>query len=213
MNQFSGLSISDATLLLPAKSDGTNLIGNITLPNPTVLTLQVGTLNLDIFSGDLQIGNVSLTGVTLKPGDNTYPMTGILDLKKVIENLGEVLKSQASLLKTGNLTLDAKTTSIHWNNTLVPYYTDVLSTLTLTMAVGVGDLVKNTLKSFLDGKNLTGLLSSISTRSLDERDSSGPIQVATLLKHDKSVQDAFEDMSTERRDGIIDSLVAMYPAL
>ncbi|KAJ5682073.1 uncharacterized protein N7477_002013 [Penicillium maclennaniae] len=213
LNQFSGLSISDATLLLPAKSDGTNLIGNITLPNPTVLTLQVGTLNLDILSGDLTIGNVSLSGVTLKPGDNSYPMNGILDLKKVIGNLGEVLKSQASLLKTGNLTLQAKATSIHWNGTYVPYYSDVLRTLTLTMAVGVGDLVKNTLKNFLDGKNLTGLINSLSTRSLDGRDSSGPIELATLMKHDKSVQDAFEDISTERRDDIIDSLIAMYPTL
>jgi Protein of unknown function (DUF3712). len=169
LNQFSGLSISDATLLIPAKSDGTNLIGNLTLPNPSVLTLQVGTLTLDILSGDLPIGNVSITDVTLKPGDNTYPLSGVLDLKKVIENLGEVLKSQASLLKTGNLTLNAKTSSIYWNGTYVPYYSDVLRTLTLTTAVGVGDIVKNTLKSFLSGKNLTGLLSSISARSLDER--------------------------------------------
>jgi hypothetical protein len=213
LNQFSGLSISDATLLLPAKSDGTNLIGNLTLPNPSVLTLQVGTLTLNISSGDLPIGNVSITDVTLKPGDNTYPLSGVLDLKKVIENLGEVLKSQASLLKTGNLTLNAKTSSIYWNDTLVPYYTDVLRTLTLTTAVGIGDIVKNTLKSFVNGKNLTGLLSSISTRSLDERDSNGPIQLATLMKHDKSVQDAFEDVSTDRRDDIIDSIVAMYSTL
>ncbi|KAJ5145355.1 hypothetical protein N7448_002747 [Penicillium atrosanguineum] len=213
LNQFSGLSISDATLLLPAKSDGTNLIGNITLPNPTVFTLQVGTLNLDLLSGDLPIGNVTITDVTLKPGDNTYPLNGVLDLKKVIENLGEVLKSQASLLKTGNLTLIAKTTSIHWNNTYVPYYSDVLRTLSLTTAVGVGDIVKNTLKSFLNGKNLTGLLSSISTRSLDGRDLNGPVEIATLMKHDKSIQDAFEDISTERRDNIIDSLMAMYPTL
>lgn len=213
MNQFSGLSISDAALLIPAKSDGTNLIGNITLPNPTVLTLNVGTLNLDILSGSLPIANVTLTGVTLRPGDNTYPLNGILDLKKVIENLGEVLKSQASLLKTGNLTLVAKTSSIYWDGTYVPYYTDVLRTLPLTTAVGVGEIVKNTLKHFVNGKNLTGLLSSINTRSLGDSDANGLVQLASLMKHDKSIQDAFQEVSTERRDDIIDSLIAMYPTL
>lgn len=213
MNQFSGLSITDATLLLPAKSDGTNLIGNLTLPNPTVLTLNVGTLNLDILSGDLPIGNVTITDVTLKPGDNTYPLNGVLDLKKVIANLGEVLKSQASLLKTGNLTLNAKTSSIYWDNTYIPYYTDVLRTLTLTTEVGIGDILKNTLKTFAGGKNLSSLLSGISTRSLGEDDGSKPVSLASLMKHDKDIQGVFEDVSTERRDNLIDSLIAMYSTL
>ncbi|KAJ5202100.1 uncharacterized protein N7498_006763 [Penicillium cinerascens] len=213
LNQFSGLSISDATLLLPARSDGTNLIGNLTLPNPTVFTMNVGTLNLNILSGDLLIGNVTITGVTLKPGDNTYPLSGALNLKKIILNLPEVLKSQASLLKTGNLTLKAQTSSIYWDNTYVPYYSDVLRTLTLTTEVGIGEIVKNTLQSFADGKNLSGLLSGIGTRSLGENDGSEPVTLSSLMKDDKDIRGAFEDVSTERRDDIIDSFIAMYPTL
>lgn len=211
--------MSDSTLLLPARSDGTNLIGNITLPNPTVLHFEVGTLNLDIRSGDILIGNVSIEGVTLVPGDNKYPLTGVIDLKTIISNLGGVLKAEASALETGNLSLQATTSSVVWNGTVVKYYTDVLRQLTLTADIGLADTLKNTLKNFASGKNLTGILSSITGNtnstgtSLGRRDENGGkarFDLAQLLKGDHDVQQAFQDVSPERRDGFIDSLIAMY---
>ncbi|KAJ5880598.1 uncharacterized protein N7473_011651 [Penicillium subrubescens] len=219
LNKFAGFSMSDATLLLPARDDGTNLIGNITLPNPTVLHFEVGTLNLDIKSGDILIGNVTIKGVTLVPGDNTYPLTGVLDLKAILSNLGAVLKAEASALKTGNLSLQATTSSVVWNGTVVKYYTDILKQLTLNADIGLADTLKNTLKNFANGKNLTGILSSLSGNSgntstavsrRDERDSKARFELAQLLKEDQDVQEAFHDITPERRDGMIDSLIAMY---
>lgn len=75
INKFKGFSINDATLALPPKADGTNLLANTTVPNPTVLHLDIGTMNLDIEIGDLVVGNASLQDVTVVPGDNTFPMT------------------------------------------------------------------------------------------------------------------------------------------
>lgn len=211
--------MSDATLLLPARDDGTNLIGNITLPNPTVLHFEVGTLNLDIKSGGILLGNVTIKGVTLVPGDNTYPLTGVLDLKAILSNLGAVLKAEASALKTGNLSLQATTSSVVWNGTVVKYYTDVLKQLTLTADIGLADTLMNTLKNFASGKNLTGILSSLSgnhgntstaVSRRDRNDGKARFELAQLLKDDQDVQEAFHDVSPERRDGIIDSLIAMY---
>lgn len=210
--------MSDATLLLPARDDGTNLLGNITLPNPTVLHFEVGTLNLDIKSGDILIGNVTIKGVTLVPGDNTYPLTGVIDLKTIISNLGAVLKAEASALKNGNLSLQATTSSVVWNGTVVKYYTDVLKQLTLSAEIGLADTLKNTMKNFANGKNLTGILSSLSgstsnTSALsrrNENDGKARFDLAQLLKEDQDLQEAFHDLSPERRDGIIDSLVAIY---
>jgi hypothetical protein len=41
LNSFAGFSIEGSQLLLPAESDGTNLIANATLPNPSVMTLEI----------------------------------------------------------------------------------------------------------------------------------------------------------------------------
>lgn len=213
MNKFDGVAISDSTLLIPGRPDGTNLLGNVILPNPTVLTFQVGTLNLDIMSGDLVIGNATMTDVTLVPGDNTFPMTGTLDLKKVIANLKQVLNTQLPSLLNGNLSLNARTTSVVWNGTLVPYYTDVLRELTLTTSVGLGDIIKNTLKHFVDTHdlNLTSVTNGVSSRSLDVRGRRVPHGLAGALKEDPYFQDVFGDVDPARRDAMIDTLLNYYP--
>ncbi|KAJ5377164.1 uncharacterized protein N7496_004573 [Penicillium cataractarum] len=209
LDSFTGFSISDATLLLPARSDGTNLIGNATLPNPSVLTIEIGTIILDIYSGSLLIGNATLEGLTLKPGNHTNAITGVLDLKKIIANLGEVLKTQASALKTGNLALDTVTRSVVWNGTEVPYYTKVMHELTLTANVGLVSTLKNTLHNLLhsDGSssssNLTSLIPSLNLTS----DSSS---VSSKLKRNVHLLDAFKDEHPVKRDAIIDSLANLY---
>lgn len=221
LNSFSGFSISDSTLLLPARSDGTNLIGNATLPNPSVLTIEIGTIILDIYSGSLLIGNATLEGLTLKPGNHTNPITGVLDLKKIIANLGEVLKSQASALKTGNLALDTVTRSVVWNGTEVPYYTKVMHELTLTANVGLVSTLKNTLHTLLhpDGSsgsgNLTSLISSLNLTSVVDSakadlNSSDSSSVSSALKRNVHLLDAFKDEHPVKRDAIIDSLAHLY---
>lgn len=41
LNQFKGFSIDAAQLKLPAEADGTNLYANATLPNQSVLSLEI----------------------------------------------------------------------------------------------------------------------------------------------------------------------------
>lgn len=41
LNGFAGFAIEGSQLLLPPESDGTNLIANATLPNPSVMTLEI----------------------------------------------------------------------------------------------------------------------------------------------------------------------------
>ncbi|PLN86851.1 hypothetical protein BDW42DRAFT_198335 [Aspergillus taichungensis] len=211
LNKFKGLAISDATLLLPPEDDGTNLVGNITLPNPSVLELEVGTLQMDVKSGDLTVGNASLTDITLKPGDNTFPMNGVLDLKKVITNLGDVIKSQAPYLKKGKLSLNAVATSIVWDGTEVPYYTKVLRELTLPVEVAIGDILKNSLRELLHGNGdlVESLKEGMGRRSIGD----GTDELAAFLKQNEDVMDTFPDIDPARRDEIIDSLAAMYGKL
>jgi hypothetical protein len=219
LNKFDGFSIADSTLVLPAEDDGTNLIANLTLPNPTALTFEVGTITLDLKSGDtdLVIGNATVDNVTLRPGNNTFPLKGVLDLKTVISNLTEVISSQSSSLRKGNLALTAMTRTIVSNGTLIPYYTNVLGQLPLVANVGIGDVLKNTL-GYLGSNgnlNLTGALSGI-TDNLRRRGPVGNVNAfnrVASLKQNKHVQKVFEDEDDDRRDAMIDSLARYYASL
>lgn len=201
--------------MIPPRPNGVNLLGNITLPNPTVLSFVVGTLNLDVMSGDLVIGNATLDNVALVPGDNTYALTGTLDLKKVIKNLGQVLSTQMPALLNGDLSLNARTTSVVWNGTLVPYYTDVLRTLTLNTQVPIGPILKNTIHYFGEHTNLN--LSRLipgpgpKARSLDGPGPAFTNELAEVLKGNKYMQDIFDGVDPKDRDEMIDTLLTYYP--
>lgn len=218
MNKFNGFTITDTTLLIPPKPDGINLLGNVTLPNPTVLSFEVGTLQLDVMSGDLIIGNATLSDVALSPGNNTYALTGTLDLKKVIQNLGQVIRTQLPALLNGDLSLSARTTSVVWNGTQVPYYTDVLRTLTLNTKAPIGPILKNTIHYFGTHTNLN--LSRLipgpgppghKARSLDGREPNFMNELATVLKQDQYMQDIFDGVAPADRDEMIDTLLTYYP--
>ena len=219
LDQFKGFSISNSGLV-PAREDGTNLVGNVSLPNPSVLTLDIGTLILDVKSGDIVIGNATIKDVTIKPGDNTFPLTGILDIHTMIEHLIEILASQTKALKTGNLSLDTVTRSVTWNGTLVPYYTDVMKQLTLTANVPIADLVKNTVQNLLSGnESLTDILNSAGDTSKllgNLTSSNGDSEISELaskMKTSIAVRDMFSNAHPVKRDLIINSLAGMYKKL
>ncbi|KAJ5752189.1 hypothetical protein N7520_009106 [Penicillium odoratum] len=219
LNQFNGFAIADATLVLPAESDGTNLIGNATLPNPSVISLEVGTLILDVKAGDLVIGNATLTDVTLVPGENTFPLRGVLDLKTVIKNLAAVLKAEASAIKAGNLSINAVAKSVVWNGTLVPYYTDILKELTLTSSIGLGGILKNTINYLKSEGNLTDVLKNITgdlnLTSLESRsvevNQRRPVDLSGFMRENLHVRDMFKDVDPDERDFILDSLGSAFP--
>ncbi|KAJ6078388.1 hypothetical protein N7467_008141 [Penicillium canescens] len=228
LNQFTGFSISDSGLVA-RRSDGTNLVGNATLPNPSVLTLEVGTIVLDVKSGDLVIGNATLTDVTLVPGSNTFPLTGILDFGTIFSHLEEVLSSQASLLKTGNLTLDTVTRSVTWNSTRVPYYTEVMSQLTLTANVPIAGLLKNSIHNLIGSSeeissllrsssqnnsisSISSLLNNTGSNNTSSLKSEGS-ELASKIKSHVAVRDLLRDAHPVKRDMIIDSVAEIYAKL
>jgi hypothetical protein len=152
----------------------------------------------------------------------------VLDLGLIIQNLGKVLASQASALKSGNLALDTVTRSVTWNGTLVPYYTDVMKQLTLTANVALADLLKNTIHNFLNGNsNITSLIGSLGSGSggsgllsnLTDSQSASDTASAALaessslsskLKRNDAVRDIFKNEHPIKRDAIIDSLAGLY---
>lgn len=218
LNKFEGFSIADSTFLLPAEDDGSNLVANLTLPNPSALSFEVGTITLDLKSGntDLVIGNATVKNVTLRPGNNTFPLRGVVDIGTIVSNLTEVVSSQGSAIRRGALSLTAVTRSIVSNGTLIPYYTKVLGSLPLVANVSIGDILRNSLAHI----GSSGLLSDS-----DDKRRRGPVQLdgpvgygdaynqVADLKHNRHVQKILEDEDPERRDAMIDALARYYASL
>ncbi|KAJ6172132.1 hypothetical protein N7470_001199 [Penicillium chermesinum] len=200
LNQFEGFSIANAGLVFN-QSDGHNFEGNLTLPNPTHLTFQVGDILLNIQAGGVVLGNAT------------------------IENhLGGLLKTEAKALKGGNLTLDAITQEVHYDNELIPWYTNVLRQLTLTSEIPLKGLINNTIANLKSQTNFTSTLKGLNLSSLQgmgsdsgsgkvsrsEGDSDGPVSVATLMRRSKYIQEAFEGVDPVERDFMIDSFSGFY---
>ncbi|RAH80637.1 hypothetical protein BO86DRAFT_433035 [Aspergillus japonicus CBS 114.51] len=160
LNSFEGFSISDPQLLLSARDDGTNLLANATLPNPSAMTLEIGTTTLNLYSNTLLVGNVTLDNLTLTPGNHSTPVRGVFDLGKVIANLGRVLRDQRDAIKRGYLDLTTVGTDVTYEGVQVPYYTEVMRNLTMTAQVPLGKLVENTLRGVLV-RNGTNVLAGL----------------------------------------------------
>ncbi|KAL1963085.1 hypothetical protein VTN77DRAFT_8731 [Rasamsonia byssochlamydoides] len=164
LNQFKGFSIDSATLLLPAESDGTNLLANATLPNQSILTLEIGNTTMNVLSGNLVIGTATIENLWIRPGNNSVVIRGKADLATILRNLSSILQTQAAAIRNGYIELTTKVTEITYEGSLVPYYTNSMADLPLTAQVPILGLIINTLKTFLSSPAATngeGLLGAL----------------------------------------------------
>ncbi|GKZ83012.1 hypothetical protein AnigIFM56816_007839 [Aspergillus niger] len=210
LNSFAGFSISDPKLLLPAESDGTNLVANATLPNPSVMTLEIGNTTLNLLSGNLTLGNCTLNNLMLRPGNHSTPVRGILDLGTLIENIGPILSEQSDSIKEGYLSLTAVGANVEYEGVQVPYYTEVMKNLTMTAKVPLGSLVTNTLSGILhpNGTNIFAGLNmttdSGETFTVGEDKADGGSDGASLGRRALKMLG-----QEERRDEVVDVLKAL----
>ncbi|KAK2826887.1 hypothetical protein FQN49_007355 [Arthroderma sp. PD_2] len=82
MNHLEGFNITNIKVNPTGKY---NMMGDVFIPNPSVLTLALGNLTLDLSIDDHPIGTSFLNDVIIKPGDNTIPMLAKADLAYVLE--------------------------------------------------------------------------------------------------------------------------------
>ncbi|GKZ91678.1 hypothetical protein AnigIFM63604_009571 [Aspergillus niger] len=210
LSSFAGFSISDPKLLLPAESDGTNLVANATLPNPSVMTLEIGNTTLNLLSGNLTLGNCTLNNLMLRPGNHSTPVRGILDLGTLIENIGPILSEQSDSIKEGYLSLTAVGANVEYEGVQVPYYTEVMKNLTMTAKVPLGSLVTNTLSGILhpNGTNIFAGLNmttdSGETFTVGEDKADGGSDGASLGRRALKMLG-----QEERRDEVVDVLKAL----
>ncbi|KAI1180023.1 hypothetical protein F4777DRAFT_530703 [Nemania sp. FL0916] len=153
LNNLNGFGITSLRLIYPPLEDGTNIKGDLNLPNAGVLTLGLGNLTLNLFSGDVKLGFVNINDVTLPPGNNSRAYYGQLYLKELVPNLGAILDSQSGPLGEGNVELRATGNATIVNGQHIGYVEQVLNNKSLIATVPVFKLVADLISSFSPGGN------------------------------------------------------------
>ncbi|KAF9889386.1 hypothetical protein FE257_007496 [Aspergillus nanangensis] len=149
LDQLSGFAIDSASLALPPKEDGSNLVGGATLPNHSLVTFALGNVTLDLKVGDLILGNGTIDNVLLRPGNNSVPLRGVLDINTALKNIGTLLAAQTDALSQGELTLSASGHSTIYDGVHIPYFEKVLNNLTVTAKVPLLKVLFGTLSELV----------------------------------------------------------------
>lgn len=88
LNKLSGLTITNLTILSGREnlqSDGTNMLGLALIPNPSVMTLSLGNVTMNLSVDNTPIGTTLLPDLILRPGNHSYPMRSRVDQLAVIQ--------------------------------------------------------------------------------------------------------------------------------
>jgi len=133
LNKLAGLNISDVRILsgdeiLP---DGSNLIGNVSVPNPSVMTLDLGNVTMNLGVDGKSIGYTLIKDMLLKPGENKFPIQSRVDQLTV---LGLV----TSTYKNGVLPLEIVGNSSIKDGQHLTYYEDAIKSNTVKLNLDVG---------------------------------------------------------------------------
>jgi hypothetical protein len=138
LNRLKGTRIATFKVLLtPQDSDGTNFIGTLSIPNPTVFTLDLGNQTFDLTLEGKPLGSTRLNNVFLKPGNNSVPLLSTTNQSMVLEYVQANPNTNIPIIATGNSTV--------YNGLHIPYYelpfttTQVLLPLNLSSPNGVNN--------------------------------------------------------------------------
>ena len=141
LNKFSGFNVTSFSIKLPPEPDGTNMVGEVYIPNPSVLTLHMGNVTFGNFlpatpySSPFFIGNSTLENVVLVPGNNTVPMRSTINQTLVLDAIGLVYKN-------GILPVDIVGATSVYNGQHLTYFEAALQSLTQHVKLDVGAALK-----------------------------------------------------------------------
>lgn len=162
LRRLQGLQIGSLSLNLQAAKNATNAEGTLVLPNWSGIDLFLGNMTIDLLSGKLKLGYVTLKDVTLPHKTNTTcAFTGFLDLPTAINNIGAILVTQAPYLKDGNLQLTGQGTSVVINGEHIKIVEELLAPRPLPVPVSVVSLLMDVIGSIIPGGNATDLLGNV----------------------------------------------------
>ncbi|KAF2155421.1 hypothetical protein K461DRAFT_292281 [Myriangium duriaei CBS 260.36] len=127
LNALKGTEVTEFHLGGGSLPFNANSHGNATVPNPTGDTFDFGDVSLNMFVDDIAIGNATLPGLTMTPGNNSYPLYATANQTSIVKVLAQpkyrcgvfpvTMKGNASIF--GGEVLPYFTTAFQASNTIV----------------------------------------------------------------------------------------------
>jgi len=84
LNKLAGFNITEFQILTTVEPDGSNMNGTVSIPNQSVLTLDLGNVTMDLSVQGTIIGQSVIPDLVLKPGANVVPMRSTVNQSLVI---------------------------------------------------------------------------------------------------------------------------------
>jgi len=129
LNGLKGFNVTNVKLNLTAEAGQPNLKAFAYIPNPSPFTIAMGDVTLTLSTAKHGVvGNSSIPDMTLRPGNNTLPMTAIIDQLMVTDSMNS---------KTGIVELLIKGNSSIRNGQHLTYYERALANNNLTLEMNV----------------------------------------------------------------------------
>lgn len=205
LNKLAGFNLAYFKLVLPAESDGTNMIGNITLPNASGMVVSFGELRYNMSVAGVTIGRLSISNALLLQGNNSIPFRATLDFDAVTNNLGTIVGNSSSL-SGGNLQTVIEQGQSLVNGQHIGWVEAVLAGSPLTAELPLTQALQDGLGSFV-GANSTSSLGGALGGLLGSRSAgAGPAQRATDAYNGEVDEDVLAAARLYRElDSIIDN--------
>ncbi|KAL1956326.1 hypothetical protein VTO42DRAFT_7409 [Malbranchea cinnamomea] len=131
LNSLKGFNVSEFSVSL-SSGDGPNLSGKVYIPNPSVMTLTMGNLTLDLTIDGQPVGTAFLTDVVIRPNDN------FIDMESYV-NQSIVLGLISDKYKNGIVPVQITGNSSVYNGEYISYFSDALASNTLTVELNLLD--------------------------------------------------------------------------
>lgn len=139
LNLFKGTQVKNGKADLESQPPKKNFFADVELPNASYFTIDIGNATFaNMFDGS-SVGDLFINNLYLKPGANTFPVTGSLDQSKVL----------AAVAKEGTkpVPFHLKGKSVKKDGKDLKYFADALANADQVVELDVNEIIKNSVPS------------------------------------------------------------------
>ncbi|KAI0506117.1 hypothetical protein F5B22DRAFT_625287 [Xylaria bambusicola] len=135
LNNFDGLSISDPSISIRVKG---NFNATVHIPNPSVLTLEIGNTTFTSFLNNEDVGQTYINNLILRPGNNTFVTTADIQQLPILKAL-----TQKPLCELdGKLPFQLKGKDVVNKGQVLPYFRDALAASSQNVTIDLSEAAK-----------------------------------------------------------------------
>ncbi|KAJ0166977.1 hypothetical protein CTA2_4942 [Colletotrichum tanaceti] len=140
LNGFKGLNVTDNSISLTPDAQGDNFKGFVSIPNHSVLTLEIGNTSFSNLLNGQDIGTVYIDDLVLYPGMNNVSMRANISQAPVLAAIG-----QRPACESGMIPFSLRGKDVVNGGQRLSYFADALSSGEVVTNINIGASLKKSL--------------------------------------------------------------------